>query len=90
LSHPAPRSALLKVAKLSAPHHFPQLNVCDGPIHTSVSIVGTKTAAVISDRSGEIIGCGFRGPSNVSHLTVEQFIATIKGAVEAALQQAVP
>ena len=59
-------------------------------LYLCVDCGGTKTAAVISDRSGKIIGRGFGGPSNISHLTAEQFIATIKGAVEAALQQAVP
>ena len=59
-------------------------------LYLCVDCGGTKTAAVISDESGDIVGRGLGGPSNFNYLTVEQFVAAVKDAVEAALQQAIP
>lgn len=51
---------------------------------------GTKTAAAISDASGNIIGRGSAGPSNITYLPVDDFIRAITEAVGAALKQTNP
>ena len=59
-------------------------------LYLCVDCGGTKTAAVISDESGQVVGRGLGGPSNFNYLTVEQFVAAVKDAVDAAIQQAIP
>lgn len=59
-------------------------------LYLCIDCGGTKTAAVISNESGEIVGRGLGGPSNFNYLTVEQFVATVKYAAEGALREAVP
>jgi len=59
-------------------------------LYLCVDCGGTKTAAVISDESGQVVGRGLGGPSNFNYQTVEQFVAAVKDSVEAALQQAIP
>jgi len=41
----------------------------------------TKTAAAISDANGKVVGRGWGGPSNITYLTVEQFITSISPAI---------
>ncbi|KAF9526660.1 hypothetical protein CPB83DRAFT_794536 [Crepidotus variabilis] len=58
------------------------------PLYLCVDCGGTKTAAVISDASGNIVGRGSAGPSNITYLSVDGFIAAVKRAVGEALKQA--
>jgi len=59
-------------------------------LYLCVDCGGTKTAAAISDASGNIVGRGIAGPSNITYLTVDKFIAAITEAVGTALKQANP
>jgi N-acetylglucosamine kinase-like BadF-type ATPase len=60
------------------------------PLYLCVDCGGTNTAAAISDGSGNIVGRGTAGPSNITYLTVDNFIASITEAVRMALKQANP
>ena len=49
---------------------------------------GTKTSAVIVDASGSILGRALGGPSNITYLTTEGFLAAVQEAVGNALKTA--
>lgn len=49
---------------------------------------GTKTAAAICDSQGTTLGRGSGGPSNITYLTVEAFIFSIRTAILYALKEA--
>ncbi|KIM40254.1 hypothetical protein M413DRAFT_446433 [Hebeloma cylindrosporum] len=55
-------------------------------LYLCVDCGGTKTAAVICDAAGAIVGRGFGGPSNITYLTPEAFISSVKEAVSDALK----
>lgn len=55
-------------------------------LYLCVDCGGTKTAAVICNASGAIVGRGSGGPSNITYLTPEAFISTVKEAVGDALK----
>lgn len=59
-------------------------------LYLCVDCGGSKTAAAISDASGNVVGRGSAGPSNITYLTVDNFIIAITEAVGAALRQANP
>jgi N-acetylglucosamine kinase-like BadF-type ATPase len=59
-------------------------------LYLCVDCGGTKTAAAISDASGTVVGRGSAGPSNITYLTVNQFISAIADAVGTALKQIHP
>jgi len=60
------------------------------PLYLCVDCGGTKTAAVISDESGNVVGRGSGGPSNITYLSLDGFIAAVKEAIGTALQQSDP
>ncbi|TFK23935.1 hypothetical protein FA15DRAFT_440099 [Coprinopsis marcescibilis] len=60
------------------------------PLYLCVDCGGTKTATVISDSSGTIVGRGSGGPSNITYLSVEAFISAITEAIVEALKSALP
>jgi len=55
-------------------------------LYLCVDCGGSKTAAVICDKSGSIVGRAFGGPSNIAYLTIESFIETIRLTVGDALK----
>ncbi|KAF5326153.1 hypothetical protein D9611_000308 [Ephemerocybe angulata] len=57
-------------------------------LYLCVDCGGTKTSAAISDIHGTIIGRGAGGPSNITYLTVDVFIASVRSAVLSALKEA--
>ncbi|CAA7259023.1 unnamed protein product [Cyclocybe aegerita] len=59
-------------------------------LYLSVDCGGTKTSAVICDASGTVVGRGSGGPSNITYLTPDAFIASVKEATVSALRTAVP
>ncbi|KAH6914331.1 hypothetical protein BKA70DRAFT_1261090 [Coprinopsis sp. MPI-PUGE-AT-0042] len=59
-------------------------------LYLCVDCGGTKTACVISDAGGAIVGRGSGGPSNITYLPVEQFIGAISEAIVEALKTALP
>ncbi|KAF9447176.1 hypothetical protein P691DRAFT_137807 [Macrolepiota fuliginosa MF-IS2] len=46
---------------------------------------GSKTAAVIADSDGNIVGQGYAGPSNLTYLSTETYLSAVKAAVAEAL-----
>lgn len=59
-------------------------------LYLCVDCGGTKTAVVICDASGLIVGRASGGPSNIAYLTPQSFNKTVKAAVIAALKVALP
>lgn len=59
-------------------------------LYLCVDCGGTKTAAAVSDHQGNIVGRGAGGPSNITYLTVDEFITSVRTAVLAALKDARP
>ena len=55
-------------------------------LYLCVDCGGTKTAAVICNASRTIVGRGSGGPSNITYLTPEAFILSVKEAVGDALK----
>jgi len=55
-------------------------------LYLCVDCGGTKTSAVICDASGVIVGRGSGGPSNITYLTPEAFISSVKEAIGDALK----
>lgn len=55
-------------------------------LYLCVDCGGSKTSAVISDANGNIVGRALGGPSNYSYLSLEDFVSTVKGAVNDALK----
>lgn len=55
-------------------------------MYLCVDCGGTKTSAAITNSSGTIIGRGSAGPSNITYLSVEAFIAAVTEAVTTALK----
>lgn len=49
---------------------------------------GSKTAAAIADREGNIVGRGYGGPSNLTYLTSNAYISAVRAAVIEALTSA--
>jgi N-acetylglucosamine kinase-like BadF-type ATPase len=49
---------------------------------------GSKTAAVIADRDGNIVGRGYAGPSNLTYLTTDAYMQAVTTAVAHALAAA--
>ena len=60
------------------------------PLYLCVDCGGTKTAAAISDESGNVVGRGSGGPSNITYLSLDGFISAVKKAVGTALRQSDP
>ncbi|KAF8161252.1 hypothetical protein B0H34DRAFT_700106 [Crassisporium funariophilum] len=58
-------------------------------LYLCVDCGGSKTAAVISDASGTIVGRGLGGPSNITYLTPDAFTKAVKEAVGIALKTTV-
>ncbi|KAF8967916.1 hypothetical protein BDZ97DRAFT_1801940 [Flammula alnicola] len=58
-------------------------------LYLCVDCGGTKTAAAICDASGNIVGRGSGGPSNITYLSPEAFISATKEAVGSALKTAI-
>lgn len=58
------------------------------PLFLSVDCGGTKTAAVICDADGTIVGRGTAGPSNIAYLPVPAFLRAVTNAVLRALADA--
>ena len=56
-------------------------------LYLCVDCGGSKTSAVISSASGEIIGRALGGPSNFAYLTIEAFTQAVKDAVSKALSK---
>jgi len=54
-------------------------------LYLCVDCGGSKTSAVISDADGRIVGRALGGPSNYSYLSLEDFVSTVKGAVNDAI-----
>lgn len=59
-------------------------------LYLCVDCGGTKTAAAICDAQGNIVGRGTGGPSNITYLTVEDFIVSVRTAVLASLKDVRP
>ncbi|KAJ3514800.1 hypothetical protein NLJ89_g2156 [Agrocybe chaxingu] len=59
-------------------------------LYLSVDCGGTKTSAVVCDASGTVVGRGSGGPSNITYLTPDSFIASVKVAIISALRAALP
>ncbi|TFK44868.1 hypothetical protein BDQ12DRAFT_39196 [Crucibulum laeve] len=57
-------------------------------LYLCVDCGGTKTSAVITDAHGTIVGRAPGGPSNLTYLTLEAFIAAVTEAVGNALKMA--
>ncbi|KAF5354642.1 hypothetical protein D9756_005431 [Leucocoprinus leucothites] len=49
---------------------------------------GSKTAVVIADRDGALVGRGYAGPSNLTYLTSDAYTQAVKAAVAEALTAA--
>ncbi|KIJ51327.1 hypothetical protein M422DRAFT_158227 [Sphaerobolus stellatus SS14] len=58
------------------------------PFYLCVDCGGTKTAAVICDASGQIVGRALGGPSNFSYLGVKLFVDVLTTTVQKALYAA--
>ncbi|KAH9485471.1 N-acetyl-D-glucosamine kinase [Psilocybe cubensis] len=59
-------------------------------LYLCVDCGGSKTAVVICNPVGTIVGRATGGPSNIAYLTPQSFNKTVKAAVIAALQIALP
>ncbi|KAJ4487167.1 hypothetical protein C8J55DRAFT_507154 [Lentinula edodes] len=55
-------------------------------LYLCVDCGGSKTSAVVSDTSGNIVGRASGGPSNIAYLTIDSFIETIRATVGDALK----
>ncbi|KAG5639471.1 hypothetical protein H0H81_001593 [Sphagnurus paluster] len=59
-------------------------------LYLCVDCGGSKTSAVVCDADGKILGRALGGPSNFAYLTLDEFIATVKGAISNALKTCTP
>jgi len=57
-------------------------------LYLCVDCGGTKTSAVICDRTGQVIGHALGGPSNFSYLGLEAFVKVLQTTVQKALYPA--
>ncbi|GAB1523584.1 hypothetical protein RhiTH_006734 [Rhizoctonia solani] len=61
----------------------------ENPLFLCLDCGGSKTAAVLADRSGNVVGRGVGGPSNFMDVGMNAFLRSVKTAVQAALEEAV-
>ncbi|CEL61554.1 hypothetical protein RSOLAG1IB_10117 [Rhizoctonia solani AG-1 IB] len=59
------------------------------PLFLCLDCGGSKTAAVLVDKSGNVVGRGTGGPSNFMDVGMNAFLRSVKTAVQAALEEAV-
>ncbi|CCO35864.1 N-acetylmuramic acid 6-phosphate etherase [Rhizoctonia solani AG-1 IB] len=59
------------------------------PLFLCLDCGGSKTAAVLVDNSGNVVGRGTGGPSNFMDVGMNAFLRSVKTAVQAALEEAV-
>ncbi|CAE6384458.1 unnamed protein product [Rhizoctonia solani] len=59
------------------------------PLFLCLDCGGSKTAAVLVDKSGNIVGRGTGGPSNFMDVGMNAFLRSVKTAVQAALEEAI-
>ncbi|CAE6497320.1 unnamed protein product [Rhizoctonia solani] len=60
----------------------------ENPLFLCLDCGGSKAAAVIVDRTGNVVGRGFGGPSNFVHVGMNAFLRSVKAAVEDAVEDA--
>ncbi|CAE7234288.1 unnamed protein product [Rhizoctonia solani] len=59
------------------------------PLFLCLDCGGSKAAAVIVGKSGNVVGRGFGGPSNFVHVGMNAFLRSVKAATESALEDAI-
>ncbi|KAH7329777.1 BadF/BadG/BcrA/BcrD type ATPase [Rhizoctonia solani] len=61
----------------------------ENPLFLCLDCGGSKAAAVIVDKTGNVVGRGFGGPSNFMDVGMNAFLRSVKAAVEEALEDVI-
>ncbi|KAN0066007.1 hypothetical protein ACQY0O_000099 [Thecaphora frezii] len=71
----------------SSAHDASPITSLDRRLYLAIDCGGTKAAAVISDRNGDVVGRGFGGPANFTDVGLDSFLLSVQDAIRQALAQ---